>query len=454
MSIRIGSRLKERILAGTLNFDSDALRRDGPSRLFSRLVEANVLDTALLNGGFVTVVAMIELAFAGFVMAHGAANLFHSFLLLAWIALMGTCFMKQHNRRVAATMSRLELTHRTVEAMVGYRTRIAQQTAGEWHDAEDIALEAYYANSVTVDDWAAGVDVLASRGWTFAALVAMLPSVVGGVSDPSSIAISIGGVLLAERAFVKWLPAAGQLSDVLLAWRHVGPMFTAAADLAPGGHPSAGLSIIKSDDVQRRPILEAHDLIYRYPDRAEPVIRHWSLSVHESDRVLLEGPSGGGKSTLCALLAGWRQPSSGLLLLHGIDRHTMGFLNWRRRVVAVPQFHDNHVIAETFAFNLLMGRRWPPTATDLDEARAICGELGLDELLSRMPSGMFQLIGETGWQLSHGEKSRLFIARGLLQSPDLLILDESLAALDPENVDRSVACVFKRAKTLIVVAHP
>jgi ATP-binding cassette subfamily B protein len=123
-------------------------------------------------------------------------------------------------------------------------------------------------------------------------------------------------------------------------------------------------------------------------------------------------------------------------------------------VVAVPQFHDNHVIAETFAFNLLMGRRWPPTAADLDEARAVCCELGLDQLLSRMPSGLFQLIGEAGWQLSHGEKSRLFIARGLLQSADLLILDESLAALDPANVDRSIACVFKRAKALIVVAHP
>ena len=63
-----------------------------------------------------------------------------------------------------------------------------------------------------------------------------------------------------------------------------------------------------------------------------------------------------------------------------------------------------------------------------------CRALGLGPLLDRMPGGIYQMVGETGWQLSHGEKSRLYIARALLQSADLTILDESFAALDPENV--------------------
>ena len=84
----------------------------------------------------------------------------------------------------------------------------------------------------------------------------------------------------------------------------------------------------------------------------------------------------------------------------------------------------------------------------------MCEELGLGPLLKRMPAGMYQMVGETGWQLSHGEKSRLFIARALLQNSDVVILDESLAALDPENMAATLACMRMRAPSLVVIAHP
>jgi ATP-binding cassette subfamily B protein len=123
-------------------------------------------------------------------------------------------------------------------------------------------------------------------------------------------------------------------------------------------------------------------------------------------------------------------------------------------VVTAPQFHENHVFCETFAFNLLMGRRWPPTDADLREAEAVARELGLADLLARMPAGLLQLVGEGGWQLSHGERSRLFMARALLQGGDVMILDESFAALDPENLRETLECVLRRAPTLLVIAHP
>jgi ABC-type multidrug transport system fused ATPase/permease subunit len=119
-----------------------------------------------------------------------------------------------------------------------------------------------------------------------------------------------------------------------------------------------------------------------------------------------------------------------------------------------PQFQENYVFTETFGFNLLMGRRWPPLPQDLEEAEAICRELGLGEILDRMPSGFQQMLGESGWQLSHGERSRLYIARTLLQNADLIILDESFGALDPENLFRAMQSVLQRAPTLLVIAHP
>jgi ATP-binding cassette subfamily B protein len=71
-----------------------------------------------------------------------------------------------------------------------------------------------------------------------------------------------------------------------------------------------------------------------------------------------------------------------------------------------------------------------------------------------MPGGIQQMVGEMGWQLSHGEKSRLFLARALLQNPKLVILDESLAALDPENMSRALDCLQRRAQSLLIIAHP
>lgn len=88
------------------------------------------------------------------------------------------------------------------------------------------------------------------------------------------------------------------------------------------------------------------------------------------------------------------------------------------------------------------------------EAETVYRELGLGDLLDRMPSGMMQVVGETGWQLSHGERSRLFIARALLQGSPVVLLDESLAALDPETLRTSVAAIIERAPALVLIAHP
>src|SRR5207245_11814137 len=98
----------------------------------------------------------------------------------------------------------------------------------------------------------------------------------------------------------------------------------------------------------------------------------------------------------------------------------------------------------TFAFQLRTGRSMRPKQEDMQEAEVICRELGLGELLDRMPAGLLQMVGETGWQLSHGERSRLFIARALLQGSEMMIFDESFAALDPATLRHSLCCVRRR----------
>jgi ABC-type transport system involved in cytochrome bd biosynthesis fused ATPase/permease subunit len=108
----------------------------------------------------------------------------------------------------------------------------------------------------------------------------------------------------------------------------------------------------------------------------------------------------------------------------------------------------------SLCFNLLMGRRWPPRPEDLKEAETVCRALDLGRLLDAMPGGLMQLVGETGWQLSHGERSRVFMARALLQGARLVLLDESFAALDPTSLEHCMRCVLERAPTVLVIAHP
>jgi ATP-binding cassette subfamily B protein len=230
----------------------------------------------------------------------------------------------------------------------------------------------------------------------------------------------------------------------------------AAARPEVGGSPAFALTPGSGADHSNDAptMLEVHEIVFRHRDRGVPILEGCNLQIRAGDRLLLEGPSGGGKSTLVSLLSGLRVPDSGLLLLRGLDRQTLGSEGWRRRVVAAPQSHENHVLTETFAFNLLMGRRWPPQPVDVEAVEGICREFGLDDLLSRMPAGLLQLVGETGWQLPHGERSRLYMARALLQEADLVILDESFAALDPETLHRCLRCVLKRAATVLVIAHP
>jgi ATP-binding cassette subfamily B protein len=243
------------------------------------------------------------------------------------------------------------------------------------------------------------------------------------------------------------------VAGAAVGWNQVRPLLEAARRPEAVGCADLALPASGVKASRHGPFVMAHDVAFQFRDRAQPALEGCSFRIAYGDRIHLSGPSGSGKSTLVSLLTGLRTPSSGVLLLDGLDRATLGAAAWRRRVVAAPQFHENHVFTESLAFNLLMGRCWPPSPKDLELAEAVCRRLGLGELLDRMPGRLFQLVGETGWQLSHGERSRLFMARALLQGADLVLLDESFAELDPESLRCCLTEVADLSNTLLVVAH-
>jgi len=456
-AIDAGALLKRRLLAGALALDPDEVRIEGAGGFLGRVIESSAVESLALGSGLAGISAVVSLLLAGVVLAGGAAGAQQVLVLMAWTAVTGTLAVRYHSRRRSWTDARLRMTNDLVERMSGYRTRLAQEPRENWHDDEDQALARYARESEALDRSSTSLASLVPRGWHLVGVLGLVPAFVAGTATATSLAISLAGVLLAGSAFESLAGALADLSGAAISWRRVAPLFDAAARGAPVPAPlpplAAPLPALERG-LSTRAIVDAKDLVFRHGDRGLPVLRGASLRIVAGDRLLLEGPSGAGKSTLGSLLAGLRAPESGLLLLDGLDRRSLGDTAWRRRVASAPQFHENHVLQSTLAFNLLMGRRWPPQPEDLAEAEAICHELGLGELLARMPAGLMQMVGETGWQLSHGEKSRLYIARALLQGAELLVLDESFGALDPETLHKAIGCVLARAPTMVVIAHP
>ena len=406
-------------------------------------------------GGSSAPVGAPELILAVAVLALGAGGRPHAAWLVATIVLTLWLAWRYGSARRRWTESRLAMTNALIERMIGHRTRLAQEPPARSHEDEDQVLERYLEPSQQLDHLGASLLVLVPRGWLLVGLLGLAPAFVSGNTPPATMAIGLGGVLLAYQALRTLTEAVEGIAAATIAWRLLRPLLTATVPRQRAGHPDYAVpSPPAITPASRRPRLDARDLGFGYRDRDEPVLRGASLCISDGARILLRGPSGGGKSTLVALLAGLRAPDSGLLLWDGLDLATLGVDGWRQRVALAPQFHENHVLMGTFAFNLLMGRGWPPRPADLEEAESVCRALALGPLLDRMPSGIHQVLGETGWQLSHGERSRLYLARALLQGADLIILDESFAALDPATLREVFAYVLRQRPALVVVAHP
>jgi ATP-binding cassette subfamily B protein len=456
-AVRAGALLKRRLLFGALRLEPEEIRHQGAGQLLGRVLEAEAIEAMALTGGFLSLTALIELALAGVVLGAGGRSGLHVVLLLATLAATGWLGFRYYRRRRRWTEERLKMTNDLVERMIGHRTRLAQEARAHWNDGEDQALERYLGVSQALDRRGVVLQAVIPRSWLIVGLLGLAPAFVTGNPAGAVLAVAVGGIVLAYQAFRNLVDGLERLAAAAIAWERVQALWHAAARQEPIGQPEFAVSPAADGcrlARRRTMLLDVRDLVFRYPHRAEPVLQGVDMRIRAGDRLLLEGPSGGGKSTLAMLLAGGRVPASGLLLLGGLDRETLGADGWRRRVVIAPQFHDNHVLMGTFAFNALMGRGWPPRPADLDEAERICRALELAPLLERMPAGLGQLVGETGWQLSHGEKSRLYIARALLQRADLIILDESFAALDPHTLQRALTLVLERAPTVLVIAHP
>jgi ATP-binding cassette subfamily B protein len=455
LAVHVGGLAREGLLAGILRLSSDKVRARGIGSLFGVVLDADALDALARTGGPTLLADVVQCACGVMVLLLGAAPTVHALLLLLWLLLATFLVRRLYQRVLAWADARLMLTDDLVETMIGYRTMVAQVPPENRHLGEERVLGDYARKEAAMDREMSRLAVLIPRGWLIVAVAALAPGFTATRGGTPLVVVSLGGILLVYLALRRVALETGPgLAAALVAWRNTRPIMAAAS--VPDG-PAEQVAVLPTevDDATqgRRALLVGRDVSYCYPGRLEPVLRGVDFEVMRGDRILVEGASGSGKSTLGALLCGVRQPSGGLLLLGGFDHHSLRPERWRQRVASVPQAHENHILSAPLLFNIAMARRWPPSSDDVAEFEQICAELGLSGLLARMPAGLQQMVGDSGWQLSQGERARVCIARALAQQADVRVLDESFATLDPESLDLVLECILRRSETLLVVSH-
>ena len=200
-------------------------------------------------------------------------------------------------------------------------------------------------------------------------------------------------------------------------------------------------------EIDHGALLEFDRVSFAYADT--PVLREVSFRVPAGSRTAIVGPSGAGKSTILAMIERFYDPTSGRVLLGGVDTQLLPRAEVRAGLGYVEQ--DAPVLAGTIGENLRLG------APDADDAACerVLAAVNLTGILRRDPLGLDAQVGEDGILLSGGERQRLAIARALLAGPRLLLLDEPTASLDSRNERalREAIDTVAEQRTLVVVAH-
>ena len=187
----------------------------------------------------------------------------------------------------------------------------------------------------------------------------------------------------------------------------------------------------------------------RYPNTDHDAVHDFSLTVHPGESVALVGASGSGKTTLVNLLPRFWNPTSGRILIDGVDTQDVTLTSLRRNIAVVSQ--DVILFDGTIRDNIIYGT---PDATDDDIAKAV-EAAALKDFIASLPEGLNTPVGEGGSRLSGGQKQRVSIARALLKNAPILILDEATSALDAESeqaVKIALAHLMKD-RTTFIVAH-
>ncbi|KAJ8337440.1 hypothetical protein SKAU_G00386600 [Synaphobranchus kaupii] len=197
--------------------------------------------------------------------------------------------------------------------------------------------------------------------------------------------------------------------------------------------------------------VDFRNISFSYPTRpGHQILKNFSLTLPPCKTVAIVGESGGGKSTVAALLERFYDPGAGVVMLDGLDIRTLD-PSWLRGKVIGFINQEPVLFGTSVMENIRFGK---PEATDAEVIDA-AKQANAHRFITAFPDGYNTVVGERGATLSGGQKQRIAIARALIKNPSILVLDEATSALDAES-ERVVQEALDRAttgRTVLIIAH-
>ncbi|PPG39968.1 thiol reductant ABC exporter subunit CydC [Pseudoclavibacter sp. RFBA6] len=339
------------------------------------------------------------------------------------------------NDRIYETVSTFE----TLEAYGALDAKLAEV------DAADARLRDALVSRARGSGAVAGSVMLFSGLATAGALaVGIDPTVDGSLLAPMLTLIALVPMALFEIF--------AQVPQAVAAWRQVRASAVRVADVAPGDAPTSlpdAQPLPEPRQGPTRPVtLALHDVSASWPGEPEPAIRGISLELAPGDRLLVEGESGAGKTTLANVLVRFLD-HEGSYRLNGVEAKEYAPAQVRGVVGLIEQ--RPHIFDETIRQNLLFAK---PDADDT-ELEAVLGRVGLGEWLEER-GGLEARVGEHGSLVSGGQAQRIALARGILADFPVLVLDEPTANVDPALADRLVAELLDASgaeRSVVIISH-
>jgi ABC-type multidrug transport system fused ATPase/permease subunit len=290
---------------------------------------------------------------------------------------------------------------------------------------------------------------------------------VSATTAGSTVVVGVVGVLMIAFGGRAILAGEMTLGDLVMYIFFIGLVAAPLVSIASIGtqitEAFAGLDRIRelldmptedAEDAQRADVSRlrgdvAFDHVWFEYEPGRPVLRDVSFEAAAGTTTALVGSSGSGKSTLISLVMAFNRPTQGRILIDGADLAGLRLIDYRRQLASVLQ--ENFLFDGTIAANVGYAK---PGATR-DEIIDACKVAHCDEFISQFPDGYDTVVGERGIKLSGGQRQRVSIARAILASPRVLILDEATSSLDSES-EQMIQDGLRRlrtGRTTFVIAH-